>query len=516
MGGGLEPPTHSNVRLARAGNGVKRTNLRRYMLPKISSQSARNAYSSGFVSVVQPLSQVAATPFLLHALEPDIYGIWILLTSFVMLVTVSDMGLSPTTTLFVSRERARGSQAEIERVAKTSLALYLPVTFAVLMLLTWGTGQALLFFGVSEHQVESISPALPVFAFGAAIHSLRAVPCSIIRGYERYDYDNGVQFFASFSTVLAVCGVVYFGGGLPGMLIAQALVGIAAFCLATVFSIRLVGNATWLVPYCSFVSVRQFFSLSFYGWLQAASAALFSQVDRLIVSTYLGPAALAFYSAALQIAQTFYSFLARSLGFLFPKFTALENNKEAKLKLFNRAMFITTLTGGVTAVLLFILSGPLLRFWLGANIPSELPSVLRLLAVASGFMATSIAPGTLMLGTGQFRLGAAFALFSGLSVGLAALWLVPIYGLLGAAMAKLAFLPTTLISRVFIFHHAFGCWSWSRGFRQLIPIAAAVAPPAIIYSSSSNPQTFWFLAIPAAAFGLLLMWIQCRRLYGRL
>ena len=71
----------------------------------------------------------------------------------------------------------------------------------------------------------------------------------------------------------------------------------------------------------------------------------------------------------MQVAQAFHSLMARSLGFLFPRFTALQNNKLAKLQLFNRAMFATTLVGSTLAVSLFLASPWLLNVWLGAANP---------------------------------------------------------------------------------------------------------------------------------------------------
>ena len=108
---------------------------------------------------------------------------------------------------------------------------------------------------------------------------------------------------------------------------------------------------------------------------------------------------------------------------------------------------------------------------------------------------------------------------SGLAVSAAALALVPAYGLLGAAAAKLFFLPVSLVSRVFICHHVFGTWSWSLGIRQLLPVATALTPSivlALVSGPYPHPEHQWLLPTLAAICGLVFMWIQCRHQYGPL
>ena len=444
---------------------------------------------------------------------------WVLLSSVLAVTAVADMGLAPATTLFVSRFRGRNLPSEIRRVAQASLALFLVLASLIAGLLIVFLPKLLQLLGSPRDSVDALSSSLPFFYISVAFQLLQIVPSSIIRGYERYDLDGMLFTLSSVLLIVVLCGTVYLGGGLNQMLFAQSCVLGASFGTALLISMHLVGSKTWLVPYCSVASLKDFASLGIYGWVQGLSTALFSQADRLIVSFFLGPSMLAFYSAALQVAQTLHSLMARSLAFLFPRFTALQDSRAAALRLFDRSMFVTTALGSAAAIALFFASRQILHLWLGDTIPTDLPTVLSLLAVANAFMATSIVPSSLLLGTCHFRLGAIFSLGSGLVVSATALALVPSYGLLGAAAAKLSFIPVSLVSRVFVYHKVFGTWSWSLGIRQLLPVATAIAP-SILLVLVSGPQTYfghqWILPALAAIAGLALMWIQCRRQYGPL
>lgn len=484
-----------------------------------SPQSWRNASWGGFSSLTPPLLQLAATPFLLHSLQPEVFGLWILLSSILAVTAVADMGLAPATTLFVSRYRVQNIPSEVRRVAQASLTLFMVLTLIIAGLLLPTLPRLLHFLGTPDGSVDALSSSLPFFCLSVGFQLLQIVPNSIIRGYERYDLDGMLYTLSSAVMIATLCGAVYLGGGLNQMLVAQSCVLGASFGTALLVSIPLVGSRAWLVPYCSVASFKDFASLGIYGWVQGLSTALFAQADRLVVSFFLGPSMLAYYSTALQVAQTLHSFMARSLAFLFPRFTALQDSRAASLQLFNRAMFVTTALGSAAAIALFFASRWILHLWLGETIPEELPSVLSLLAVANAFMATTVVPSALLLGAGQFRLGAVFSLGSGLVVSAAALALVPAYGLLGAAAAKLSFLPVSLVSRVFVYHNVFGTWSWSLGIRQLLPVATALLPSIIlvlVFGQNTYPTPEWLLPTLAATCGFALMLFQCRRQYGPL
>ena len=490
------------------------------LFPFFSAQTLRNVSWSGLAAVANPLAQLAVTPFLLHSLGAEVFGVWILLSAMLAIVGTADLGLSPATTLFVSRYRATDSRFDIRRVAQAALTLVLLLVCVIVFFLATFAADLLAFFGVTEDQTKLLSGGFPFLALAGGLLFLNVIPASLLRGYERYDLEGALNTLTSLATAAAVCATVYLGGRIPEMLVAQASVFAVSLSAGLLLSASLIGSRAWLLPYCSFASFRELCSVSVYGWIQGVSSALFSQADRLIVSAILGPASLAFYGAAVQVAQAFHSLMARSLGFLFPRFTALQNNKLAKLQLFNRAMFATTLVGSTLAVSLFLASPWLLNVWLGQQIPADLPTTLSLLAIINGFMATTLVPGALMFGAGQFRLAAIFALLSGLIVSSTALLLVPVYGLLGAALAKFTFLPVSMASRVFIYHHAFGSWSWSLGVRQLLPAATALAPSGVaawlLSNSSLHIQPAWVWQLFAGFCGLALMWIQCRRQYGSL
>jgi O-antigen/teichoic acid export membrane protein len=484
----------------------------------LSSQSFRNAASSGLAALVTPALYLFATPYLLSRLGPETFGVWTLLSVLFVLAGLADFGVGPATTLYVARYRGRQAPKELLQVVQTAWGLYL-VLLVVLFLAFSFFGSLLLgWLGVSPHMLAILAPVLPVFVLGVGMQFLFSLLDGVIRGFERYELSSFLRMGNGLATVITICSVVAFGGSLGKMIIGQA--GILALVLvASIWTVgRLLRRYVWLLPWIHARSFKEFLTLSLYGWLQSLASTLSTQADRLLVSAFLGPAVLAYYAACLQLAQLAHSILAQTLGFTFAKFASLATNKAAQLAIFNRGMFFATTMGTGASLILFIWAPLILELWLGEGIPPEIGLALRLLAFSNAFSSTSIIPSYLMFGTGDFRLAALTTLASGLSVALAGYLLIGAVGVVGAALSRLAGLPIVVISRVLVYQSAFGSRRLLLGIQQLLPVLLAFVPAwLLLYGQTTLGGSFSpLMGLLALAIGALVVIFFGRLLNGSL
>ena len=181
------------------------------LFPFFSAQTLRNVSWSGLAAVANPLAQLAVTPFLLHSLGAEVFGVWILLSAMLAIVGTADLGLSPATTLFVSRYRATDSRFDIRRVAQAALTLVLLLVCVIVFFLATFAADLLAFFGVTEDQTKLLSGGFPFLALAGGLLFLNVIPASLLRGYERYDLEGALNTLTSLATAAAVCATVYLG-----------------------------------------------------------------------------------------------------------------------------------------------------------------------------------------------------------------------------------------------------------------------------------------------------------------
>jgi len=73
------------------------------------------------------------TPFILHHLGRDQYGLWVLVASFVAYGTLADLGVGAALVKYVAEYRARGESEIASQLIATSLWLYCAVGLLVVV-----------------------------------------------------------------------------------------------------------------------------------------------------------------------------------------------------------------------------------------------------------------------------------------------------------------------------------------------------------------------------------------------
>lgn len=488
-----------------------------FRLP-LSSQSFRNAASSGLAALAIPALYFAATPFLLDRLGAETFGVWTLLSVLLTIAALADFGIGPTTTLYVARYRGKQVPQELLQVIQTAWGIYLMLMLLLALALYFYGFPLLGLLGVPPHTLSALAPVLPVFVLGVAMQFLFSVLDGVIRGFERYDLSSLLRVGGGAAIVIASCIIVGLGGSLRELIIGKAVILLILFLAGVLTVGRLLRGYVWLLPRIRAARFREILTLSVYGWLQSLAGTLSNQADRLLVSVFLGPAVLAYYAACLQLAQLAHSILAQTLGFTFPKFTSLATNKAAQLAIFNRGMFFATVMGTGASLVLFIWAPLILELWLGEGVPPEIGLALRFLAFSNAFSSTSILPSYLMFGTGHFRLAAFAALASGLSIALAGYLLIGSVGVVGAALSRLAGLPIAIVSRVLVYQRAFGSRRWLLGIQQLLPVLLAFVPVwLLLYAQPTLGGSFSpLIGLLALAIGAMVLIFLGRLLYGSL
>ncbi len=91
---------------------------------------ARNTVINGVSRVAGALGTVILTPYLLHHLGAERYGIWLLALTVTFssgFLSFGDAGLPVAAIRFIAEARARGDEREIGAIVSSLLVLYVPL-----------------------------------------------------------------------------------------------------------------------------------------------------------------------------------------------------------------------------------------------------------------------------------------------------------------------------------------------------------------------------------------------------
>ena len=402
----------------------------------------------GLASWALPLAVVfLLTPKLLHALGPERFGVLMLIFVTPLVAAQLDFGIASTS---VRKLAERLSDGQVD--ARQTLATF----GAALTLIGIAVGAAVwlaaapISFGLGFDSVLGVPQGIELIRACAIwiVFSMAALlPGLVARAAQALAWITAVQ---TLSAVLLWLGALALArAGRPLTEVVALGVGLSILSAAlTAFAMR--RRVDWSGPIAinlqPLTSERNF-SAGMFG-SQLASMLVY-QGDRILISAIGSPAIVGAYALCVNVANKTLAAVVALTTFVFPHATALHVKGshaeiEALVHALNRAVTIV-----VIPLLLpgWVLADPFLSLWLGQFNSAELTTAFRILWVAFAIPAFAVPIANVLISSGRATFAARFSWLTVVVVFASITLLVPDHGLLGAAVAVLLGMSTSLLFR---------------------------------------------------------------------
>jgi O-antigen/teichoic acid export membrane protein len=437
------------------------------------SRSKINAGASTAEYGLRALVLLVSTPIFYKALGAELFGIWILVNTIMGLSGLFKFGMGQATVKYVSQYRATGDTPALVRVIRTTLTLYLGLGVVggllIYLLAPWFVSSA---FKIGEEQREIAKLCLMAAGLGYPVVLLQDALEAVYRGYERFDLLSVVNF----SFVLVSNGVriamVLLGVALPWIVLATVAI-MLAFCLIRMLHLRhKFGAHLNFLPAKDLSDQKEVFSYGLFAWLTSVLGIIRQRGDVLIISALLGPAALPPYTIGLRLLEQTHALLAKASQFLLPAFSRLhsQGDVEGLRRQYDKATSIITVLASAMIVPIFMFSGPILTFWISEEFSATATPILQVMALRFAVYPLSIVNAYIMQGVGEVKVMAAVLSVSTVLVFGAMLLLIPVYGLMGAALAQCIIFFFLLFNRAYVAKTIFGSVSLLHEFMNFLPV----------------------------------------------
>ena len=166
------------------GAGVISTQLNKLWAIATGTRFVRNILSNYLGFVVHAVIALTLTPFLIHRLGAEQFGVWVLLNTLLGHFELLEIGLLPAIVRYVSLYEARDDQKEIESLVGSAAAALLLVGVATLPIVWISTrlGPALLnFTGVDQ---VFFTKAMWLIGLAAFVAYFRRLLFAVMEGVE--------------------------------------------------------------------------------------------------------------------------------------------------------------------------------------------------------------------------------------------------------------------------------------------------------------------------------------------
>ncbi|SCW52192.1 Membrane protein involved in the export of O-antigen and teichoic acid [Paenibacillus tianmuensis] len=460
--------------------------------------------------LVNPLLTIMATPLLLKLLGAELYGSWVLMVSLVAILSVTNLGVSNAVVKYGSAYLERSDLASFNRVLRFTMALCLLIgSLTTLALFLLGPHLLFLFQNASAETGGQIVTAARILGAVVGVKIVTSVYSAVCMAHHRYDVLNKTNMLVNVGTTVCSVVLIYAGMKLVGLVVLMLVMSVIAAAFQYSFGRRLNrGLNFW--PKWDREAARTVFGYGIYSWLQVISSVIYTQADRIIISSILGPAALGVYSVCMQLASKLHEIPGAAGAFLFPKFSSLRETAQTERlrSVYAIANKVVVLAVTSLSVPMFLYAESILSVWIDPDFSRDAAPILRLLIIGVASGTIGIVPFYFLNGTEYVKLNTKINFAqSGLTL-LGTLGLVPFAGLAGTAFSRMLGLPIGIAVRWFIELRLLGI-GWKLLFTTLAPALLLFALSGGWIAWIGGPQVGGLASLlfqlGIAALGVLLL-----------
>ena len=387
------------------------------------------------------------TPYVLHHLGDEAYGLWILTVNCVGYYGLLDIGVRSSILRYVSRHQALGNRNSVNEVVATAFYYYLAACVVILVATFASVDPVSHFFAIRSDLLPAFKS---LYILAGSIQGL-TLPLVVFAGSleaaGRFDQMYLTTVAGLAIRVVAIIGVLHAGGGLFGVGAATLLSQLLVYCIQVPLSFRANRGLSLRLRWARRNVFRDMLR---YGSISVAvgiGEKMRGYIYPLLIARFLSPIAVTLFSLPVKLMQFPTDGIGTMTEIVNPVSSRLEaQNNFPKLRQLilnsSQTAFLLLLP---LAAFLIIFGRDLLRLWVGPQYTSVY-AILVLLTLGLGCAATQCCIQSMLFGIERHKALIWYRLGEGLSVAVLGSIALKIWGLIGfASVIAITLMATSLV-----------------------------------------------------------------------
>lgn len=269
-----------------------------------SGRLLRNTLVNGFANASNALVTLALTPYLLHTLGAEQYGVWLLALSLTFssgYVALADLGLPEASVRFIAEARATGSAQTINEIASTTTAVFVLLGLISAVAVVAIAPVLVGFFGVSDPLEATAKLLFAVVGIGILIEVPTMAPLAVIEGTQRYGWLRILDVGGRLAWAVLVVSALLSGHGVLALAVALLVVTVVKAVAALAVSFRVQPGLGIRLGLVSRRMLRRIVTFGSKLTVLRGLSVIYAQMDRAIIGVALGAVAIAKYEIAFRL-----------------------------------------------------------------------------------------------------------------------------------------------------------------------------------------------------------------------
>jgi O-antigen/teichoic acid export membrane protein len=470
---------------------------------------------------------IAFLPLFIQYLGMEAYGLIGLFAVMQAWFTMLDMGMTPTLNREMARFTSGAHSIQSIRDLLRSLEV-LSISIAMLIAISiWLTSDWLAsdWLKAEKLEITVVAQSLSLMAVIVALRFVEGIYRGSLFGLQRQIWYNGASaLLATIRQLGALAVLVWISPTIQAFFTWQAVISL----LSVVVYAHGVHRTLPKSPRVAKFSTEAIANIwKFAGGMMSITflAILLTQVDKVILSRLLTLETFGYYTLAGVLASMLYMIIVPIDNAIYPRMVELatNNNQAGLASLYHQSAQLVTVLTAPAVMLLSIFSADVVFVWSGnITLTNNIAPLLSLLVIGSFLNGLLHVPYQMQLAHGWTSLTIKINIVAVAILIPAIMWIVPRYGVLGAACIWIILnAGYVLVSIQFMHRKLMPKEKWSWYFSDiLLPIFGAALPimlAIMIHPTSYQHRELWFFfLLMAGIFSVIFSVIFAPALRNRL
>jgi O-antigen/teichoic acid export membrane protein len=459
------------------------------------------------------------SPFILHHLGDDAFGLWILIYSFTGYYGIFDFGIRSSLVRYVSKFQATGDKGELARLVNTNLFTYSCIGLILLVPTVLGSFYVDRLFQIPPGFVREARILFLIVGFSLALGFPMGIADGILEGMQRFYLTNWTNIGGTLTRAVLIVLALRRGFGLLSVALITVSLPLITSAIRGVIAQRLLALPFgW--EYVSRDTLRKVATYSSVTFLLIIASRLRFKTDAIIIGTFLSAAAVTHFSIGARLvdyAGETVSSLAQIFTPMSSHFHTIGDYVQLR-KIFisgNRACALVMLP---MTVALIVMGKSVIEAWVGPRYVSSYV-ILLIVLIPTTFYHVQSTSGRMLFGMSRHRSLAYVVLMEGIANLILSIVLVRRLGIVGDALGtaipllctSLFFLPRHMCRQLGVPVRKF---LWEAYFYPVlfcVPMFFVLVLMQRSFYAHRYPQLILNLLAGIAVYGVCVLWFVLTR-----
>jgi O-antigen/teichoic acid export membrane protein len=482
-------------------------------------RAIRNVFSNWAGLAVNIAVGFFLSPFILHHLGDEAFGLWVLIFSLTGYYGIFDFGIRSSLVRYVSKFQATGDKEELARLVNTSLFAY--SCLALVLVVTTAVGGLYVdrLFRIPGGFAKEARTLFLMVGYSVALGFPLGISGGILEGLQRFYIINWTNIIATFMRAVLIILVLRHGFGLLSVALITVLLPLIASAVRAQIAHRLLA-----IPYgWKYVARESFRQVANYGSVTFMIIVAFQlrfKTDAVIIGTFISAAAITHFSIGARLvdyAGNVVSSLANIFTPMSSHFHATGDYAQLR-KIFVSGNRACALVMFPMVVVLVVMGKSVIEAWVGQRYVSSY-TVLLILLIPSALYDSQSTSTRILFGMSLHKTLAYIVLMEGCANLILSMALVRPLGIVGDALGTaipmlctaLFFLPRHMCRQLDIPVRTFLIEAYFYPTVLCLPLILILLIMQRSFYAHQYPQLILNLLAGLSAYGAGLSWFILTR-----